>query len=36
MVDRQVVVTHLAKIREYLALLRKIRELADERSWPTR
>jgi uncharacterized protein YutE (UPF0331/DUF86 family) len=33
MVDRQVVVTRLAKIREYVALLRKIRGLADERSF---
>ena len=31
MVDRYVVVTRIAKIREYVALLRKIRSLADER-----
>jgi uncharacterized protein YutE (UPF0331/DUF86 family) len=30
-VDRYVVITRIAKIREYLALLRKIRNLADER-----
>jgi len=30
-VDRFVVVARIAKIREYLALLRKIRGLADER-----
>ncbi|OFV91565.1 MAG: hypothetical protein A3G76_07745 [Acidobacteria bacterium RIFCSPLOWO2_12_FULL_65_11] len=31
MVDRYVVQTRLAKIREYLTLLRRIRRLADER-----
>ncbi len=31
MVDRFVVITRIAKIREYVALLRRIRGLADER-----
>ncbi len=30
MVDRYVVQTRIGKIREYVALLRKIRSLADE------
>ena len=33
MVDRYVVRTRLAKIREYVALLRKIRGLADEKTF---
>jgi uncharacterized protein YutE (UPF0331/DUF86 family) len=33
LVDRYVVQARLAKIREYVALLRKIRRLADERSF---
>ena len=33
MVDRFVVTARIAKIREYLALLRKIRGLADERQF---
>ena len=33
MVDRYVVQSQIAKIRQYVALLKKIRGLADERSF---